>query len=377
MNFLFPLPVLLPYAPTVGATVSGSVTLSATAADNVGVTRVDFRVDGATLGSGVAAPYSFTWNSRAVADGTHVVSATAFDAAGNSATSTPVSVSVHNGSAHALQTVFIILMENHNWSSIKGSSSAPYINNTLLPAGAHAESYFNAPGIHPSEPNYLWLEAGTNFGILNDNAPSSNHQSTTQHLVTLLQAANIPWKSYQEDITGTSCPLTASGLYAPKHNPMLYFDDVTNTNSSTSASCIAHVRPYPELANDLTSGNVPRYVFITPNLCNDMHNSTGCATSDPVQNGDSWLSREVPKILASSAFQQGGALFITWDESEGGDFPIGMIVMSPHAKSGYSNSVPYTHASSLRTFEEIFSVSPFLGAAASATDLSDLFQNFP
>jgi hypothetical protein len=65
-----------------------------------------------------------------------------------------------------IKTVWIILMENHNWSQIKGSSSAPYINNTLLPMASHAEQYFNPPGIHPSLPNYLWLEAGTNFSVL-------------------------------------------------------------------------------------------------------------------------------------------------------------------------------------------------------------------
>src|SRR5437762_2618300 len=82
----------------------------------------------------------------------------------------------------SVKTVFIILMENHNWSEIKGNPSAPYLNNTLLPMASRAEQYFNPPGIHPSLPNYLWLEAGTNFNILNDNAPSVNHQSTTDHL---------------------------------------------------------------------------------------------------------------------------------------------------------------------------------------------------
>jgi len=278
-------------------------------------------------------------------------------------------------SLSAIQTVFVIVMENHNWSSIKNSASAPYINNTLLPMGAHAENYVNVPGIHPSEPNYLWLEAGTNFGVTTDNNPSSNHQSTTKHLVTQLQAAGIAWKSYQEDISGTTCPLTATGLYAPKHNPMVFFDDVTNTNSSSSQNCIQHVRPYTELASDLQNHTVARYNFITPNLCDDMHNSTGCATSDSVRNGDTWLSTEVPKILASQAYQNGGALLITWDESEGGDFPIGMIVLSPMAKPGYSNTIAYNHGSTLRTVQEIFGVTPLLGGAATETDLSDLFSS--
>jgi hypothetical protein len=275
----------------------------------------------------------------------------------------------------SIQTVFVILMENHNWSDIKGNPSAPYINNTLLAMGAHAENYNNVPGIHPSLPNYLWLEAGTNFGIANDNNPSSNHQSTTQHLVAQLQSAGISWKSYQEDISGTTCPLTSTGLYAPKHNAMVYFDDVTDTNSSTSQNCIQHVRPYRELETDLQNNTVARYNFITPNLCDDMHNSSGCATSDSVSNGDTWLSTEVPKILASQAYQNAGAILITWDESEGGDFPIGMIVLSPMAKVGYSNTIAYDHSSTLRTLQEIFGVTPLLGAAATATDLSDLFSS--
>ena len=279
------------------------------------------------------------------------------------------------GGANPIKTVFVIVMENHNWSSIKGSASAPYINNTLLPMGAHAENYVNVPGLHPSEPNYLWLEAGNNFGVTNDNAPSSNHQSTTQHLVTQLQAAGISWKSYQEGITGTTCPLTATGLYAPKHNPMLFFDDVTDTNSSSSQNCIQHVRPYTELATDLQNNTGARYNFITPNLCHDMHNSTGCATSDSVSNGDTWLSTEVPKILASQAYKNGGVLLITWDESEGGDLPIGMIVLSPNVKApGYSNTIPYNHGSTLRTVQEIFGLTPLLGGAATSTDLSDLFS---
>lgn len=81
-----------------------------------------------------------------------------------------------------VRTVWIILMENHNWTGnnagaafgdpdIKGSPLAPYVNGTLLHRSAHAERYFNPPGNHPSQPNYLWLEAGTNFGVLDDTQP--------------------------------------------------------------------------------------------------------------------------------------------------------------------------------------------------------------
>jgi phosphatidylinositol-3-phosphatase len=268
-------------------------------------------------------------------------------------------------------------MENHNWSDIKNSLSAPYINMTLLPMASHAEQYYNPPGIHPSEPNYVWLEAGTNFGISNDANPSANHQNTTQHLVTLLNKASLSWKSYQEDISGTVCPLTGNGLYAPKHNPMVFFDDVTNTNDPTAANCTAHVRPFTEMATDLQNNTVARYNFITPNLCNDMHDS--CAPlNDAVKQGDIWLSQNLRPIVNSQAYKNGGIVFITWDEGEGGDGPIGMIVLSPDAKGGgYLNTIHYTHSSTLRTLQEIFGVSPLLGDAAHASDLSDLFKTFP
>ena len=274
------------------------------------------------------------------------------------------------------RTVFVILMENHNWSQIKDSPNAPYINSLLL-KGAHAEQYYNPPGLHPSEPNYIWLEAGTNFGVTNDLDPVANHQASTAHLTTLLDAANISWKTYQEGIFGNVCPLSSYDHYAAKHNPMIFFDDVTGTNDPQSASCIAHMRPYPELNDDLTHNTLARYNFITPDTCDDMHDSLGCATPNSVQNGDTWLAQALPPILASAAYQNGGIVFITWDEGEGSDGPVGLIALSNEAKVGYSNDIPYTHSSLLRTLQEIFGVTPLLGDAANATDLSDLFSVFP
>jgi phospholipase C len=291
------------------------------------------------------------------------------------------------GATH-INTVFIILMENHNWTgdptnSIKGNASAPYINNTLLPMASHAEAYYNPPSNHPSLPNYLWLEAGTNFGITNDGGPSVNHQNTTQHLVTLLENAGVSWKGYMENISGKSCPLKNTGganlsghpFYAVRHDPFVYFDDVTNTLHAHAARCVAHVRPYSEFEKDLRNNTVARYNWITPNLCDDMHDA--CA-GDAIAHGDAWLSKHVPAILKSVAFKSGGALFVTWDEAKYGDGPIPMIVVSPFAKgAGYSNSIAYNHGSTLRTIEEIFGVAPFLGDAANQTDLSDLFSQFP
>jgi hypothetical protein len=265
-------------------------------------------------------------------------------------------------------TVFVIVLENRSWSGIKGNANAPYINNTLLPIASYAEQYYTPPGIHPSLPNYLWLEAGTNFGILNDNPPSSNHQSTTNHFVTFLRNSGVSWKTYQENITGTTCPTTDNYPYAVRHNPFAYFDDIVNNYCTTA------MRPFTELPSDLINQTVAHYNFITPNLCDDMHDS--CApTNNPVKQGDTWLSQNLPMILHSAAYQSNGLVLVTWDEgTSSSDGPIGMIVLSPLAKGGgYHNSVHYTHSSTLRTLQKIFGVGPLLGGAATATDLSDLF----
>jgi phosphatidylinositol-3-phosphatase len=277
-----------------------------------------------------------------------------------------------------IKTVFIIVMENHNWSDIQNNPSASYINKTLLPQASFAQQYYNPPGLHPSEPNYLWLEAGTAFGIHSDGTPAHNHQSTQEHLVTYLEKAGISWKAYAERISGDVCPLANSGLYTPRHIPMIFFDNVTNRNDIHSTYCISHIRPFEELEGDLKKDSIARYNFIIPDLCHDMHDQTGCETSDTVKNGDTWLSQQVPLILKSKAYLDGGVLFITWDESEHGEHPIGMIVLSPYAKGGgYSNSIYYTHSATLRTIQEIFGIQPFLGASAESNDLRDMFRTFP
>ena len=91
-----------------------------------------------------------------------------------------------------VQTVFVIVLENNNWASFRGSASAPFLNSVLLPAASYCEQYYNPTGLHPSEPNYLWLEAATNFGIFNNSDPAINHLNTTNHLTALLPSTPGP-----------------------------------------------------------------------------------------------------------------------------------------------------------------------------------------
>ena len=233
--------------------------------------------------------------------------------------------------------------------------------------------------VHPSEPNYIWLEAGSNLGFTTDADPSASHELTAPHLSQLMDAAGISWKAYAEGATAGSCPIASTGLYAPKHVPFVFFSDVVGSPPSTTAAhCIDHVVPYSELATDLTSDTVADYNFITPNLCDDMHGATGCPATNEITQGDTWLSTEVPKIMASAAYKDGGAIFITWDESEGGELPIGMIALSPQAKGGgYKSTKMYYHSSFVRTVEEVFGLTPLLNDAQNQADLSDLFTSFP
>jgi phosphatidylinositol-3-phosphatase len=371
-----------------------------------------------------------------------------------------------------IKHVFVIALENHDWTqpaTIPGgiepifqSPNAPFINSLVNGTGlatidghlenisrhvAYATAYHNVlatpsgnnPHIHPSEPNYLWAEAGTNFGILDDDDPYAdnppNVQTTTQHLSGLLQRAGKTWKSYQEDIDLTTSggklinltlpreewtvPLVSqSGVFGPgsylnayndsmqynyacKHNPQVFFTDTNGGDNTTPSNPLTgHYAPLQQLAFDLADGRVADYNWITPDQYNEMHSAlsggfaglTGDASQ--IRAGDNTVSRLVPLIMSSQAYKDGGAIILWWDESEEDGEPgdnaddfnhtVGEIVISnlAHPNEGslpYASSVDYSHSSDLRTMQNIFHVkatggsSPYLGDAANATDLSDLF----
>jgi hypothetical protein len=314
----------------------------------------------------------------------------------------PVAAISTGSSLERVKTVFVIMMENHNWigndsaasfgdPDLKDNPLAPYINGELFNTSAHPQRYFNPPGNHPSQPNYLWLEAGTNFGVLEDTQPGQPQLFTQRHLVRLLQNAGLSWKVYAEPDFGSAvfdnCPLDFSFLDV-EHLAQVYFNDVNDGLNPESAECIAHVMPYYNLATDLADHTQARYNIIIPNVCHDGHEGVSpCNRQEPADNtarSDDWLRKNVPVILQSDAYKNNGALFIIWDEAEDSDEfsdgPIGMFLLSPLAKGGgkapYSNFIHYTHSSTLKTIQEIFRVGPLLGDAANpkTNDLSDLFQ---
>jgi hypothetical protein len=123
--------------PPAGSTVSGVLTVSATAADNVGVAGVRFKVDGADLGAeDTVTPFAVSWTTTTVANGSHTLSATARDAAGNTTTAA-VSIVVDNGTAQFLSpgaysvtrgayqagTVASVAMDDNAYLAIRSATS--------------------------------------------------------------------------------------------------------------------------------------------------------------------------------------------------------------------------------------------------------------
>jgi phospholipase C len=268
-------------------------------------------------------------------------------------------------------TVFTIVMENHSRSQILGNKAAPYINQ-LASDNAVAEGYHDS-FVHPSEPNYFWMVAGQNFGVLDDSDPGSHHLDATSHIADQLELAGMSWKAYQESM-GDPCGLTSHGRYAAKHNPFAYFNDVNGWDGKAfhpEQRCNAHVVDYSQLDADIANHALPNYVFITPNLDNDMHDGS-------VQQGDTWLKNEVGKIVGTDAFNKGGVLFLLWDEGSGtfgaGDDPP-FIAISPNAQAGLVSSTDYDTSSYLKTVQTILGIEPLpCGTDPTGTPtMSDLF----
>ncbi|MBV8762412.1 MAG: phosphoesterase [Deltaproteobacteria bacterium] len=269
-------------------------------------------------------------------------------------------------------SVFTIVMENKSRGDILGNKSGPFING-LAKQGALANGYHDS-FVHPSEPNYLWMVAGENFGILDDADPVKHSLDSSSHIADQLELAGLSWKAYQESM-GSPCGLTSHGRYAAKHNPFVYFSDINGWDGKTfqpSARCNEHVVDYSELDKDIAAGTVPRYVFITPNLDNDMHDGS-------VAQGDLWLSQEIPKIMATDAYKNNGVIFLLWDEGSGtlgpGDDPP-FIAISPLIKAGYTSTASYGTSSYLKTVQQILGVEdlPCATDRSTVSAMTDLFS---
>ncbi|HEY2175358.1 MAG TPA: alkaline phosphatase family protein [Mycobacteriales bacterium] len=341
------------------------------ATDNVGVTG--YRVyrrnpDGTwpTAGTGSTAASTRTFTDTGLANGTaYTYRVTAVDAAGNqSAPSTTASATPQAptpppqqgpcGTAPvrpaAWQHVVWIVMENHSYSQVIGSSSAPY-ENALAGQCGLATNYFAIT--HPSLPNYVAMTSGNPQGITDDNPPSSHPLGVAS---IFSQLGTGGWRSLQESMP-SNCLLTNSGQYAVKHNPAAYY-----TNIRTDCQNY-----------DVPLGATPdisaRFTFVTPNLCNDTHDCS-------VTTGDDWLKAFIPKLTSSPQYQSGTtAIFLTWDEDDSASGnQVATIVIAPSTITGTKSAVRFSHYSLLRTTEEMLGLTTYLGGAASAASMRSAFN---
>ena len=303
---------------------------------------------------------------------------------GGSASVAGASGSAGSGGASPskLEHLFVLALENHDAGSVIGNTKdAPYLNG-LLKKGSSASSFMDElPKSIDSEPHYVWMESGTNAFYdhkfeSDDDASASNSTANTEHLATQLSAANISWTSYQESLSDKTgaCPISSNGFFAAKHDPFVFFRDVSgNPPSKSNAFCAAHHKPLSALFCDL--GDLPAaYSFITPNLCHDMHGADGCPDSNLIHAGDTWLSNNLPPLL-QFLDQHHSVLFITWDEGED-TLTLPFLALGPTIKSGFVSTKTYTHSSLLKTVERILGV-PVLARVKDANDFSEMFTAPP
>jgi hypothetical protein len=323
--------------------------------------------------------------------------------------------------------VFILLLENQPFQVTFGRNSpAPYLATDLTSRGAHLTNYFGIG--HASLDNYLALISGqapnpqtqadcprvTHFE-LSQPALDANGQALgsgclyppmVKTVADQLEAAKLTWKGYMEDMgndparESATCGHMPPGAvertnraavndkYAAKHNPFVYFHSIIDDQ----ARCDEHVVNLEKLPADLRGiRTTPNYSFITPNLCNDGHDSR-CIDGGPggFQAIEAFLKKWVPMIMASPAFKKDGLLIITFDESDGsgdegaaaccgeqglpgspqqagifgpGGGRIGAVLLSPFIAPGTVSTEPYNHYSTLRYIEDTFGLR-HLGYAA-------------
>jgi phosphatidylinositol-3-phosphatase len=329
-------------------------------------------------------------------------------------------ISGDHGEHVKLDRAFIIVLENHSQHSVIGDPNTPYITSLALQYG-QATNYYGVT--HPSEPNYVAMISGSNWGINNDDP---GNRFDHPNLVDGLEAAHISWGAYMEALPPNPLddfwPSSADPLYASKHNPFALFTDIRSNPDR-----VANIKPYTALAADLNSTHAPRFVYIVPDQCNDMHGGVNHAIAghpeapcpynttndDPAdvqlkQNADNFVHSAVTMIMSSRAWTKKSAIFVVADEGDytgnavngGWDSPAGCcdspvlpagdpdispdwpggvyggalvpaIVVDPSGPRHFTSSTPYNHYSLLRTIEDAWGL-PELGFTSDHAQVSTM-----
>ena len=274
--------------------------------------------------------------------------------------------------AFQLKHIFWIMMENHDASQIYGNrGDAPYLNQLANSYGM-ATRYFGVT--HPSLPNYLAAISGSNQGVFDDCVAGTNvvcsgvaHLFGGQTLVDQLEAHSLTWKAYMQGLPSVGYTGGYAGLYGQKHDPFMYFSTIRNDPAR-----MQRIVPLTQLNADIVSGALPDVVWITPDVCHDMHGApgsgiAGCDSYDgEIALGDAFVRALVPQIMRSSAWNEGAAIVIAWDEGSssagcckspagngGGNVPL-IVITSQGPRHVVLSGVDYNHYSLLGTIEDLW-----------------------
>ncbi len=278
--------------------------------------------------------------------------------------------------------VLWIFMENRSYGQgpgeIPGSASDPYIRRTLIGHCGSTSDYHAVT--HPSYPNYLAATSG-----------STQHARTDQlgyyDVANVFGQANPSWRSYEEfmpagcDHAGQTGSRASGHFYVGRHNPAASYSKLpvgapSRGDCRKNDEALGNTASGP-LARDVRSGHLPRFGFITPGLCDDMHalpaGDPGCPNQ--IAAGDAWLAKWIPVIAAGPDYASGRLVIdITWDEGSGGtagancvvsaaaNCRVPDIVISPYTRHVVSGT-DFSHYSLLKMTERLLGLR-YLGAAA-------------
>jgi phosphatidylinositol-3-phosphatase len=237
--------------------------------------------------------------------------------------------------------IIVIFMENKERSTIENSADADYLK-SFENSGRSFTHYYGVA--HPSLPNYLGFASGSTKGKVGTDSINTG-EITGANLWSQAQTNAVSWGVYEESMP-SACYGGSSGQYQLKHNPAMPFANIANRPKRC-----AKVVPYTQF----NVNALPSISFITPNMCNDMHDCS-------VATGDNWLQARVPAMLAA-----GATVVITFDEGSSGTNGGGNVyaaVDGPGIASS-TNTTTYNHYSLLAAIEARFGL-PKLGAAKTA-----------
>lgn len=244
----------------------------------------------------------------------------------------------------------LIVLENTPYSAIIGSSSAPYINGTLLSSSgvnAGLATNYHAGGggcQHPSLPNYMEMTAGTATHCDDTVNVGAESVDNIFHQLGAGESA-----SYMEDMSG-NCSTSGGSGYSEDHNVEL-------TYANVASDCQSNDVPF-------TSSSAPPNVF-SPKFSLVVPNGPHQGESGGIASADQWLSGFIPSVMATPAYQAGNtAVLVVWDEDDGSEGNrVPLIEIRPGA-NGFRDNTDYpSHASLLGALEHVFGL-PALGEAA-------------